>query len=300
MSKQRRAEFYLLLITAVWGSTFVVTKALVEENSPLFYTGIRFILAAVLVILVFFRRARSIPFTTWKKGTVLGILLFAGFALQTVGIQYTTASKSAFFTGMLVVLTPIVHISLQRVFGLDRRILRVGNVLGVLLCAAGLFLLTSPAGGGFTLGDLLTLGCALLFAVYIVYLDHASVEPDKLQLTLVQFVVCGILGLVSSAFLEEVRVSLTTDYLLSLGYLTVFATVIAMWVQNQYQGDTHPTRAAIIYALEPVIAAIFAYFVRGEMLGSDGLIGAGIVVAGLLLSEFSEDLPIVSRAVAGR
>jgi len=299
MSNQRRAEFSLLAITLIWGSTFVIVKALLENNSPLFYTAVRFLLSTLLVYAVFFRRLVRIPASTIKKGAVLGTLLFFGFAVQTVGQTYTTASKSAFFTGMLVVLTPIIHYVAQRVFHLDRRALKIGNILGVVCAAAGLFLLTSPSGSRFNIGDGLTLVCALLFAFYIVYLDFASSEPDKLQLTFVQFLLCGVLGLASALLFEDIKINVTREFTFSLLYLTVFATIVAMWVQNRYQGDTTPTRAALIFSLEPVVAAVLAYFVRGENIGVVGIFGGAMIVSGVLLSELSDNIPGLSRPLAG-
>ncbi len=297
MSPQRRAEALLLSITVIWGSTFVVTKSLVGHNSPLFYTAARFLLSSLILFVLFPRRLRALPRSALKRGSVLGFFLFTGFALQTVGIQYTSASKSAFFTGMLTVLTPVVQFSAGRVSGRGGKPLKLGNILGVVLAGFGLYLMTSPSGAGFSAGDGMTLVCALMFACYIVYLDSASDEPDKVQLTFVQFVFCGIAGLAVALPFESTRVSITAEYALSLLYLTLFATVLAMWVQNRFQGDTTPTRAAVIFAMEPVIAALFAYAVRGEMIGVAGAFGAAMILAGLLLSEGSDVIPVLDRTI---
>lgn len=282
----------------VWGSTFVITKSLLESNSPLWYTAFRFTLSAVILFLVFPQRMMRIPAAALRHGTILGIFLFVGFALQTIGIQYTTASKSAFFTGMLVVMTPIVHFLLQGRLKLQNKPLKFGNLLGVICATAGLYLLTSPAGGEFNRGDGLTLLCALMFALYIVYLDFASVVPDRMHLTFVMFVVSAVLGILSASLFENFRISWTPGFVSGLLYLTIFATVVAMGVQNRYQGDTSPTRAAVIFALEPVIAAIFAYFVRGEELGLAGMVGGGVILAGLLVSEFSDEIPLLRKSVS--
>ncbi len=299
MSPSRRAELLLLAITIVWGSTFVVTKELIVTNSPFFYTAFRFLLSAAMLFIPFSRRCLALPRATWKHGAILGAFLFAGFVLQTVGIAYTTASKAAFFTGMLVPFTPIVHFIAQRVFGLKRRILRAGNIIGVVFAALGLYLLTSPSGSSFNLGDGLNLACALFFACFIVYLDTVPEETDKLGMTFVQFVVCGGLGAVAALAFEEVRVSFTSGTLAGFLYLTIFATVITMWVQNRYQGDTTPTRAAVIFAVEPVVAAILAFIVLNELIGTAGIVGAGIIFCGLVLSEFSDEIPLLRFALGG-
>jgi len=281
----------------VWGSTFVVSKSLLDYATPLAYTGLRFLLAAGIVLVIFYRRVSVVQLSTMIRGGILGIILYTGFALQTVGLQYTTASKSAFFTGMLVVLTPVVHYLVHGFLKMEKKALRYGNIAGVVLSGTGLYLLTSPAGSSFNIGDALTLGCAACFAFYIVYLDFASDVPDKLQLTYIQFLVCGILGLISAWIFEDAHIDFSGTFILSLLYLTIFATIIAMWVQNQFQGDTTPTRAAVIFAMEPVVAGIFAYFVRGENIGIAGIIGGVIILIGLVLSEFCEVIPALRKEV---
>jgi len=173
----------------------------------------------------------------------------------------------------------------------------IGNIIGVVLAALGLYLMTAPSGGGFNIGDALTLVCALCFAIYIVYLDFASSEPDKLQLTYVQFILCGILGLISAWMFEDIKMEFTQDFVWSVLYLTIFATVISMWVQNRFQGETTPTRAAVIFSLEPVIAAVFAYYVRNEIIGIVGIVGGGFIMIGLLLSEFSDYIPGLKKSL---
>ncbi|MBI1803454.1 MAG: DMT family transporter [Ignavibacteriae bacterium] len=299
MSSQRRAELFLLSITIIWGSTFVITKSLLEAYPPYLYTAVRFLLSALILVPFFAKRIRATTRSAIRHGIVLGIFLFIGFVTQTVGLKYTTASKSAFFTGMLTVLTPIVHVIAQKYLPLQHRAIRVGNILGVALAGLGLYLLTSPVGGSFNVGDGLTLICALMFACYIVYLDYASSEPDMIQITFVMFLVCGLLASVFALGEEGVAVDFSTKYILAMLYLIVFATVITMALQNRYQGDTTPTRTAVIFAIEPVVAGIFAYVVRGEMIGVAGMIGGGMILLGLFASEFSDAVPVLRRNVTG-
>jgi drug/metabolite transporter (DMT)-like permease len=297
VTAQRRAEALLLAATVIWGSTFVVTKGLLDETSPLIYTSIRFLLAALIVALIFTRRIFTARGAVAVPGIILGLLLFTGFALQTIGLQYTSASKSAFFTGMLVVFTPIFHAGAQRWLSLPRKSLLAGNLLGVVFSALGLFLLTSPEGSEFTSGDGMTLVSAGLFAVYIVYLDKVSRAIDAMALTFIVFLSCGLAGGLAALVYEDSHITPGPDFFLPLGYLTLFATVIALGVQNRYQADTTPTRAAVIFSLEPVIAAVFAYFVRAEQLGPAGIAGGCIIFGGLILSELSENIPGLRRPI---
>ena len=281
MSSRTKAELFLLSITLIWGSTFATSKYLLSSISPFFYIGIRFALAALILSLLFHGRVRSMTKNSWRKGAILGSLLFLGFALQTVGLQYTGASKSAFITGMMVVFTPICQLIIER------RPPKIGNVIGIVLVTFGLYLLTSPAGSEFNLGDGLNLVCAVVFALYIVYLDVYSKGEDHVQLTLSQFLVCTLLGLGAAPFVESITFIPSTGAIAALLYLTIFATVIAITVQVRFQKDTTPTRSAVIFSIEPVLAAWFAFLLLGELLGPMGLVGGGMIVMGVLVSELS-------------
>lgn len=282
LSPRTRAELYLLSITLIWGSTFVITKGALQNVSPFLYTAIRFTATAFLLGLVTTRAVFHPTRDSFVKGGILGTLLFVGFILQTIGLQYTSASKSAFVTGMLVVLTPICQIVIER------RPPQLGNLIGIALVTIGLYFLTSPEGSEFNIGDLLTLGCAFCFALYIVYLDIFSQIHNPVQLTFHQSLVCGLLAFVGMLVYEDVLWNPTPQLLGALAYLTVFATLIALFVQVKYQKDTTPTRAAIIFAVEPVFAAIIAYLFAGEVIGALGVLGGALIVTGMLVSELSE------------
>jgi drug/metabolite transporter (DMT)-like permease len=281
MKTRTRAELYLLSITLIWGSTFALSKYLLDTVSPLFYIGVRFSLALIIFTLLAHRKVFATTKDAFLKGGILGLLLFSGFAVQTIGLQYTGATKSAFITGMMVVFTPICQIMIER------RAPKIGNVIGILLVMIGLYLLTSPAGSEFNIGDALNLICAVTFALYIVYLDVFSKGQDPVHLTVAQFVVCAVLGFAMAFVFEPIRFSPTGGAYGALLYLTIFATVIALFVQTRYQKETTPTRSAVIFSIEPVLAAGFAYIFLGEVLGVAGMVGGGLIVGGVLVSELS-------------
>jgi len=282
MNARVKAEFFLFSITLIWGTTFVTTKIVLEHVSPFLYIAIRFFAASILFGALFFRQVRMLGTSAVLKGAILGLFLFIGFALQTVGLEYTTASKSAFVTGMLVVLTPLCQIIIER------RMPNAGNVVGVILVTAGLYFLTSPQGAKFNIGDALTLGCALCFALYIVYLDMFTKEFNVAQLTFVQFATAAVGGGFVALAVETRSLELNATFVGAVSYLVVMATVVALYVQTKYQKETTPTRAAIIFSVEPVIAAIFAYFVLGEKIGWLGILGGGLIMAGLIVSQLSD------------
>ena len=283
LSKSRtRAESFLLSITIIWGSTFVLTKFILENASPFVYVALRFFIASLIFAALFFRKLQTLSKDGVVKGLVLGVLLFMGFMLQTIGMKFTTASKSAFITGLMVVFTPIFQLIIER------KAPKTGNVIGVVLVAIGLFLLTSPRGSEFNIGDALTLVCAVLFSIYTVYLGVYGKDHDPAHLTFVQFVLTAVLAAIAIPFLETAHLKLTFNFLLNLTYLAVMPTVVALYVMAKYQKYTTPTRSAIIYSMEPPIAAVFAFFIIGEQIGMVGFIGGIVILSGLIVSELSD------------
>jgi drug/metabolite transporter (DMT)-like permease len=282
MTLRTRAELYLLSITIVWGSTFVLTKFVLEDASPFAYISIRFTVASILFAVVFFRRLRAISKDAIVKGAVLGVLLFVGFALQTVGLKYTTASKSAFVTGLMVVFTPLFQLIIER------KSPKLGNIAGVVLVVIGLFFLTSPKGSEFNIGDALTLICAVLFSFYTVYLSIFGKDHDPAHLTFVQFVSTALLSALAIPFLETVYININGNFLILISYLAVMPTVVALYIMAKYQKNTTPTRSAVIYSMEPPFAALFAFLIIGEQIGIVGIVGGVLILFGLIISELSD------------
>jgi drug/metabolite transporter (DMT)-like permease len=284
LTSRTRAESFLLSLTIIWGSTFVLTKFILEDASPLVYVALRFFVASLLFGALFFRRLRTISKDGIAKGLVLGVLLFLGFILQTIGMKFTTASKSAFITGLMVVFTPIFQLIIER------KAPKIGNLIGVVLVAIGLYLLTSPQGSEFNFGDALTLVCAVVFSIYTVYLGVYGKDHDPAHLTFTQFVFTAIFAFMAIPFLETAHLNMTFNFLLNLAYLAVMPTVVALYVMAKYQKYTTPTRSAIIYSMEPPFAALFAFFIIGEQIGMMGVIGGILILFGLIVSELSDDI----------
>jgi drug/metabolite transporter (DMT)-like permease len=274
----------LFLTTFVWGSTFVIVKIAMTEVPPLLLTSVRFGMACVIAIPIWWRDIRRIDFSAFKKGLVLGLLLSIGFILQTLGLQMTTASKTGFITGMMVVFTPIAQVVIER------RAPKLGNITGVLLVMLGLWFLTSPKGSAFNFGDGLTLTAAVLFGIYIVYVDVYSKQHNVAQLFFLQLFVTLVVCFGGTLGFESLSFHPSTNVLVMIIYLAVFATVISTFIQTKYQRETTPTRAALIFALEPVIAATLAYFALDERIGALGILGGGLILSGVLVSEFSDSL----------
>jgi drug/metabolite transporter (DMT)-like permease len=290
---QSRAEAALLGTTVVWGGTFALVKIGMEDVSPILLIVVRFVVASLCLLLLAWNRIFPLPRPSLVKGSILGIFLFLGFVTQNIGLTITTASKSAFITGMMVVFVPLLQ------FVIERRAPKIGNVVGVLVVSAGLWLLTSPDGSSFNAGDALTLVCAVLFAVYIVYLDVVSKETTTMQLVFMQFASMAVFSSVAMGIFEVPRLALTGRSLGILFYLTFLATMLTTVVQTRFQKDTTPTRAVIIFSVEPVIAAAVAYFLLGERMGAMGVGGGVMIIAGVLVSELSDNIPVLNRSVDG-
>jgi drug/metabolite transporter (DMT)-like permease len=274
-----RADRYLLAITLIWGSTFSVTKIALVDLPPLLLQGMRFTLAAFMVGIYTWRDIKTTTAASLKAGLLLGVLLGLGFAFQTVGLVFTTASKAGFLTGTMVVFTPLLQMLIER------RMPSFGNAVGVVIVGAGLYVFTSPAGGEFNTGDILVLLCAVVFAFYIVYLDVFTREEFRREIVFYQFVGTAVIGFAAAVPFDSGGVSLTASALSAVFYLAFFASTVAIFLQSKYQRETTPTRAAIIFTMEPVFAAIIAFLVLGEMMGAVEGIGAAIMVVGLLFSE---------------
>ena len=279
MSRSRKAELILLSITFIWGGTFAVVKYALTSASPLTFLAIRFGIASLIFPIVFRKNYFTMDKATMVGGTFLGILLMIGFAFQTIGLKYTTSSKSAFITGLLVAFTPIAQAIIEK------KLPSRGNLIGVAFVAVGLYLLTSPSGQGFNIGDLLTLFCAISYAVYIVYLDVFSKRHDVSKLTLLQLSITSILSIAAAPFVETMEVHFTTGLVWALLYTSILATVFATYLQTKYQRDTTPVRAAIIFTMEPVLANVIAFFAFGEFVGVTGVFGGALIISGLLTSE---------------
>ena len=215
------------------------------------------------------------------KGFLLGFLIYLGFIFQTVGLHYTTASKSAFITGMLVIFTPFFQ------FILLRRPPRWTNLVGIMIVSAGLWLLTAPAGGAVNRGDLLTLLCALSFSLSIVLIDRFTKEHDPFQLTFLEIASPALFAWLAVPFFERPVFNPTPYALFTLAYTAILATVLTTYVQTTYQRDTTPTRAALIFTLEPVWTALLGFIFLNEVLGVKGLLGGGLIIAGILFSELA-------------
>jgi len=290
VSRSLKAHILLILITLIWGSNFVVIKNALADISPLFFNAVRMSLAAVVLAAIFYRELPRLTGGAVRSGCLVGMFLFIGNELQTSGLKYTTPSKSAFLTGVSVVLVPV----LLAVFW-KRGINRLTSI-GVALAFAGLYLLTVPASAGAGLnlrsmnhGDLLTLGAAVVFAFHIIFIEHASKNHSWQQITVVQVTVTALLMILTASsshyFAEKIFVVWSPRVLWGIGITGFLSLALAFAIQAWAQQFTPATHTALIFTLEPVFAWLTSFIFLGERLGARSGVGAACILAGLLISE---------------
>ena len=262
-------------MTVIWGGTYVATRLALGQAGPFFIVAVRFTVSALL----FAYYLRGLTRAVLGRGALLGVLAFLAFGLQTVGLVYTTTARSAFITGLFVFFTPFFY------WVLKRRRPSPGAAAALPIVLAGLFLLASPEGAPPNLGDYLTLGSAVAFSLHIIALDDFTRRDDFRRLMFVQFATTGLLALLPAVRFEALRPLLSWMSVAALFYLTVVATFGLFYIQMRYQKETTPVRAAVIYALEPVFAAVFAFVLLHEALGLREMAGGGLLIAGVLVAE---------------
>jgi len=272
-----------VLVTAVWGATFVMIKRALDDVSPMLFNAVRMSLAAVLLSLVYARHFRRMTSGSLRAGVTVGLFLWLGYEFQTAGLVHTTPSKSAFLTAVSVVLVPLF---LAVIF--HRKRIPRWTLIGVGAAFVGLYLLTIPAGDGFSgvnVGDVLTMGCAVAFAFHIIFLGRVTSEYRFEQIAVLQTATAAALMLLSVPIIETPRVVWSQQLVVAILVTGALGTAAAFSIQAWAQQFTPPTHTALIFALEPVFAAITSFFVLGERLGWRGTVGAVLIVVGVLASE---------------
>jgi drug/metabolite transporter (DMT)-like permease len=293
------ADSALILTTIFWGSTFVVTKDLLDYWPPITYLTFRFVIASFLLAALFPRQLFAAGKKEWSIGLLLGLLMGLGLAIQSTGLIYTTPSKSAFITGLTTPVVPFIALLLFRVRP------NLENIVGVILASVGGFLILAPAQGSINTGDVITLGCLLLFATHITLLSVYTKRYDIRQITVLQIISIALVLGVIWIFFQAAALAVTPDalpglisreaaplvwsprVLWQLLYMSTVATLGTFLLWAWGQSRMSATHAAIIFSLEPVFATIFAVLIRGrgEWSGGRVTVGAILIFSGVIISE---------------
>ncbi|MDQ6693417.1 MAG: DMT family transporter [Chloroflexota bacterium] len=277
------ADGALALVTFIWGSTFVLVKDIIEQVSPLLLLSVRFTVAALALAAVtaLLGRLRGLTMRELGWGVLIGAALWAGYALQTLGLQGTTASNGGFITGLSVVVVPFLSPFFLKIKP-DR-----WAWVGVVACTAGLALLSFHQVGGISLnrGDPLVLGCALAFALQIVIIARVAHMADPFRVATVQVTFAALLSCLAAILLEHPVAGLKPEVWAGAAFLGLAATALAFTVQMSVQRYTSAVHTALIFTLEPVVAAIFGAWLQSDKLEATAWLGAGIILVGMLTTE---------------
>lgn len=289
MNKSVIADISLLLVALVWGATFVLVQNAISFLEPFSFNGVRFLIATLLLggwLMIFERQQlQQINKKIFLSGFIIGFWLFLGYATQTIGLLYTTSSKAGFITGLSVVLVPLFSFLLLKQ--------RPGRnaVIGVLIATMGLYLLTMTDAASLNIGDAFVFICAIAFGLQIIFTGKYSANHPSLLLTVIQIATVAVLSSLCAFIFEDWKLAfdpstlLNTDVFVALFVTSFFATALAFFAQTKFQQFTTPTRVALIFAMEPVFAAVTAFIWANERLSFSALFGCLFIFAGMVISE---------------
>jgi len=272
-------EILLVLTAIIWGSGFVASAVALEHYTPYQILAGRFLIGAIILSLIFFKKLNKLHKGTLIKGALLGLFLYIAFALQTVGLQFTTPSKNAFLTAVNVVIVPFLG------FLLYKRKIDMYELTGAIFAVVGIAVLSLKLSSDVNVGDLLTLGCAVGFAFHIFYTSKFVKTEDPVVLTIVQMVTAAVIGSVVVLFRGETSFSMESEGMMNLLYLGIFSTTIAFLMQTVAQKYISETKAAIILATESFWGMVFSIIILSEVMTGRMIIGAFLILLAILISE---------------
>lgn len=302
MSKRMRGNLLLLLAAFIWGLSFVAQSEGMKYIGPFAFIGIRSMLAGIS-LLVFLGLRSLCSGKTGKKdsvtetkneakqrrrtllfgGGLCGIILFAATMLQQLGIVHNSGEpgKAGFITALYLIMVPLAGIFLRKRIG-------VKIWIAVVLAVCGMYLLCITEGLSMTTGDLLLLGCAVVFTMHILVIDYFSPKTDGVALSCIQFLLCGVLGMTGMFLTESVSLSHVLSAWLPLVFSGVFSGGVAYTLQIVAQKDTEPAVASLLMSLESVFAVFGEWLVLGQFLSGREFAGCGLMFIGILLTQLPE------------
>ena len=271
------AQIGLVLITMIWGITFVMVKNALNDAPPFMFATLRFGLAFFISAIYLNRKISMINKQEIVAGIVCGFLLFSGYACQNFGLILTTPSKSAFITSVSVIFVPILLV----LFRWQKINFKIWGV--VCFTTIGLYILLNPMGVGINLGDIITFGCALSFAFHIIFQDvYLNKKVDIVRFFIMQVFFVSLFSLVCSFVFESTQIVISQRLIVAILVTGILATLVAIIIMIWAQTILAPTETAILLSLEPVFAALFSVFFAGEVLGVYGWVGGMIIVLSVM------------------
>ncbi|HIG50877.1 MAG TPA: DMT family transporter [Candidatus Marinimicrobia bacterium] len=279
-NKKYLAQILLVFVTLIWGATFIMVKDALNDAGPFAFGTLRFTIAGILTLVIVNKSIFTLTKTEIIGGLICGFCLFCGYAFQNFGLMQTSASKSAFITSVSVLMVPII----LYLFNIQKVKMKVW--FAVVLATIGLYILLDPRGGMMNWGDILTFGCALGFAVHIIFQGYYVKKNVRvLPFFLVQAWVVVGLSFINSLLFEPIFAIWSPRLISALLVTGIAATFIAILLMIWAQQILNPSETAIIFSLEPVFATVFAIIFAGEILGLWGYIGGGLIVLAVAYGE---------------
>ena len=279
-NKKLLAQLALILVTIIWGVTFIMVKQALNDAPPFSFATLRFGVATILTLIIVNKNIFNLSKSEMIGGIFCGILLFTGYAFQNFGLMNTTASKSAFITSVSVLMVPFILV-----------ILKIQNInlktwVAVIIATIGLYFLLIPGENGLNLGDILTFGCSLSFALHLIAQDTFIKKNVRLlPFFLIQAGFVTLLSLINAHFLESQSIIWSYRLIIAILVTGILATFVALLLMIWAQQILKPTETALIFSLEPVAATLFAMYFGGEMLGFWGWIGGGLICLAIASSR---------------
>jgi drug/metabolite transporter (DMT)-like permease len=272
-------EIGLIITAIIWGSGFVASSISLEYFTPYQILAWRFLIGVIIISIIFHKKLKNIKKSTIIKGAVLGIFLYLAFALQTVGLQYTTPSKNAFLTAVNVVIVPFIG------FFMYKRKMDMFELIGAVIAMIGVGVLSLKLSSDINIGDLLSLCCAVAFAFHIFYTAKYVKDEDAVLLTVIQMMAAAVIGFIVVFLKGETSISFEGEGMISLLYLGVFSTTIAYLLQTTAQKLITETKAAIILSTESFWGMVFSVIILDEVMTIKMIIGAILILSAILISE---------------
>jgi drug/metabolite transporter (DMT)-like permease len=284
-----KSNSLLFITAAIWGFAFVAQRVGMEYLGPFTFNAARFILGSLsLLPLVFISRGQRPPSQNIQPqpdkklvifgGFSAGFMLFMGMSLQQIGLVYTTAGKAGFITSLYVVIVPILAL-------FWKQSTNAGTWIGATLAVIGLYFLSVTEKFAIEFGDLLVFFCAFFWAGQVLVISWLSPRIQSVKLAFTQFAVCAALSLIAAVIFEDISWKALVRSAWPILYNGILSSGVAFTFQIMAQRHTHPAHASIIMSLEAVFAAIGGWLLLNETLSARGLLGCGLMLCGMLLSQ---------------
>lgn len=272
----------LVIVTVIWGGGFVASEMALESMEPFQIMVARFLLAAFLMGIISMKALKKVEKREIRAGVLMGAALFVAFALQTVGLQYTTPSKNAFLTALNVVIVPfIAYLILKKKIGIK-------GIIGAAMSVVGVALLSLQGNFSLSLGDGLSLLCAVGFAFQIFLTSEFVKKYRATVLNFVQMVTAFVLSLLSLFFFGETNFQVTEKGWMSVLYLAIISTTVCYLLQTACQKYVDETKAAIILSMESVFGTLFSVMILHEIITLRMVVGCVVILAAVIISNLSE------------